>query len=160
MSESTCSYLARLNLSIMAIAAFVSSAAVLADDPHPFLKQFGAVNLIASTVPSNGDVNPYGIVVVPRSVGALKRGHTLISNFNNGGNLQGTGTTIVQVSPAGEVTLFAHIDPAVVVGRCPGGVGLTTALAVLRRGWVIVGSLPTSDGMSPAGAGCLIVLNG
>src|ERR1700680_5021259 len=160
MSPSRCRFLASLNLTILAIAALVSSSRVLADDRRSFLDRFDTVNLIASTVPANGDVNPYGIVVVPRSVGALKRGHTLISNFNNGGNLQGTGTTIVQVSPAGGVTLFAHIDPAVVVGRCPGGVGLTTALAVLRRGWVIVGSLPTSDGMSPAGAGCLIVLNG
>lgn len=38
--------------------------------------------------------------------------------------------------------------------------GLTTALVVLRSGWVIVGSLPTSDGTSAtAKAGCLIVLN-
>jgi hypothetical protein len=37
---------------------------------------------------------------------------------------------------------------------------LTTALVVLRAGWVIVGSLPTSDGTSAtAQAGCLIVLN-
>ena len=41
---------------------------------------------------------------------------------------------------------------------CPGGVGLTTALAVLRSGWVIVGSLPTKGG-NVAGAGCLIVLD-
>jgi hypothetical protein len=39
-------------------------------------------------------------------------------------------------------------------------VGLTTALVVLRTGWVIVGSLPTTDGMTDTiGAGCLIVLN-
>ena len=38
--------------------------------------------------------------------------------------------------------------------------GLTTALAVLRTGWVIVGSLPTTDGMSDtAQAGCLLVLD-
>ena len=30
-------------------------------------------------------------------------------------------------------------------GACPGGVGLTTALSVLRSGWVIVGSLPTEQ---------------
>ena len=29
---------------------------------------------------------------------------------------------------------------------CPGGVGLTTALMVLRSGWVVVGSLPTKNG--------------
>ncbi|MBV8217093.1 MAG: hypothetical protein JO325_01405, partial [Solirubrobacterales bacterium] len=38
--------------------------------------------------------------------------------------------------------------------------GLTTALAVTRTGFVIVGSLPTTDGTSAtAQAGCLIVLN-
>jgi len=40
---------------------------------------------------------------------------------------------------------------------CPGGVGLTTALVALRAGWVVVGSLPTADGMSDtAQAGCLL----
>jgi DNA-binding beta-propeller fold protein YncE len=39
-------------------------------------------------------------------------------------------------------------------------VGLTTALVVLRSGWVIVGSLPTTDGTAAtAQAGCLIVLD-
>lgn len=38
--------------------------------------------------------------------------------------------------------------------------GLTTALVVLRTGWVIVGSLPTADGTAAtAQAGCLLVLN-
>lgn len=154
-------FLASLNLSVLAIAALAaSSARVLADDRRPFLDRFDTVKLIASTVPANGDVNPYGIVVVPHSVGALKRGHILISNFNNVDNLQGTGTTIVQVSPEGKLTLFAKIDPAALADRCPGGVGLTTALAVLQRGWVIVGSLPASKGTSAtARAGCLIVLN-
>jgi len=144
----------------LAIVALVSSSSVLADEHRPFLDQLDTVDLIASTVPANGDVNPYGIVVVPRSVGLLKRGHVLISNFNNGANLQGTGKTIVQVSPRGTVSVFAQIDPSTVAGQCPGGVGLTTALAVLERGWVIVGSLPTTDGTSAtAGAGGLIVLN-
>ncbi len=45
-------------------------------------------------------------------------------------------------------------------GACPGGVGLTTALAVLPGDWAVVGSLPTSDGTSAtAQAGCLIVLD-
>jgi hypothetical protein len=151
---------ANLYLATVAIAALASAASVLADDNRPFLDRFDAVNLVAPTVPANGDVNPYGIVVVPRSVGLLKRDNILISNFNNSQNLQGTGTTIVQVSPEGTLTLFAQIDPNALGDRCPSGVGLTTALVVLQRGWVIVGSLPTSDGTSAtAGAGCLIVLN-
>ncbi len=118
------------------------------------------IKVIASTVPSNGDVNPYGLVVVPATVGTLTAGNLLVSNFNNAANLQGTGTTIVQISPDGNASLFAQIDAGNLPGACPGGVGLTTALAVLKTGWVIVGSLPTTDGTSAtAKAGCLIVLD-
>jgi hypothetical protein len=120
----------------------------------------GAIVTVASTVPSNGDVNPYGVAIVPVSMGKLVQGHILVSNFNNSANLQGTGTTIVDIAPNGTVSLFAWIDASTLPGACPGGVGLTTALVVLRAGWVIVGSLPTSDGTSAtAQAGCLIVLN-
>ena len=115
---------------------------------------------VASTVPSNGDVNPYGVAVVPASIGKLVQGHILVSNFNSSANLQGTGTTIVDIAPNGSVSLFAWIDASTLPGQCPGGVGLTTALVVLRAGWVIVGSLPTTDGTSAtAQGGCLIVLN-
>jgi len=117
-------------------------------------------SIIASTVPGNGDVNPYGIVQIKRSTGRLVAGNLLISNFNAASNFQGTGTTIVQVAPDGTVTLFAGIDAGNLPGACPGGVGLTTALAVLQSGWVIVGSLPTTDGTAAtAQAGCLIVLD-
>jgi hypothetical protein len=122
--------------------------------------QAPGISVVASTVPSNGDVNPYGVARVPVSTGALVEGNILVSNFNNILNQQGTGTTIVQISPAGEVSLFAQINASALPGPCPGGVGLTTALGVLRTGWVIVGSLPTSDGTSStAQAGCLLVLN-
>src|SRR3974390_3077356 len=115
---------------------------------------------ISSTVPSNGDINPYGIFAVPKTVGHLTKGNILVSNFNASSNLQGTGTTIVQISPTGNFSLFAQIDPTTLPGPCPGGVGLTTALVVLRSGWVIVGSLPTTDGTSgTAQAGCLLVLD-
>ena len=114
---------------------------------------------VASTVPANGDVNPYGVAVVRRSTGRLQRGHVLVSNFNARSNAQGTGTTIVSIGPGGRRTLFAHL-PRTLPGRCPGGVGLTTALGVLRSGWVVVGSLPTTDGTAAtAKAGCLIVLD-
>ena len=83
----------------------------------------------------------------------------LVSNFNNSANLQGTGTTIVQVSPNGTLKLFAEIGPSL-PGACPGGVGLTTALVALRSGFVIVGSLPTKDGTAATPqAGCLIIMN-
>ncbi|HKT90313.1 MAG TPA: hypothetical protein VJQ59_17840 [Candidatus Sulfotelmatobacter sp.] len=118
------------------------------------------IHTIASTVPANGDVNPYGLVTVPATVGTLTQGNLLVSNFNNSANLQGTGTTIMQISPAGVVSQFAQINADTLPGNCPGGVGLTTALVALKTGWVIVGSLPTTDGTSAtAKAGCLIVLD-
>jgi hypothetical protein len=134
---------------------------------RPFIMGFQPnPSSIATTAPGNGDVNPYGIVTVPRSVGLLKRGELLVSNFNNSGNQQGTGTTLVQIPQTGNseamhsASLFAQIDPTALPGPCPGGVGLTTALAVTRTGFVIVGSLPTSDGTAKtAQAGCLLVLN-
>jgi hypothetical protein len=153
---------ARLTIALLALASLTLSGTSLAD--QPFLDRFDTVRQIASTVPANGDVNPYGVAVVPRTVGMLKRGNVLVSNFNNDVNLpagqQGTGKTIVQISPDGSVSPFVQIDPASVAGDCPGGVGLTTALVVLRRGWVIVGSLPTTDGTSATmSPGCLIVLD-
>ncbi len=129
-----------------------------------FIAPMKAVSTVGSTVPANGDINPYGIAVVPTSIGKLKAGQLLISNFNakesakeNG---QGTGTTIVQVSPTGKASLFAQIDPKTLPGPCPGGVGLTTALNILPGGYVVVGSLPTTNGKSAtAKYGCLIVLD-
>ena len=120
----------------------------------------GSIKVVASTVPANGDVNPYGLVVVPVTMGSLVQGNLLVSNFNDSANLQGTGTTIVQISPNGKMSLFAQIDATNLPGPCPGGIGLTTALAALKSGFVVVGSLPTTDGTSAtAKAGCLLVLD-
>ena len=125
-----------------------------------FVAPFNTVMTIASTVPKNGDVNPYGLFVVPSTVGDLVAGAALVSNFNNHRNLQGTGSTIVQIAPSGAVSLFASLDPNKLPGACPGGIGLTTALVALRSGWVIVGSLPTKDGTSATmEAGCLLVID-
>ena len=79
---------------------------------------------MASTVPAgrvglpgNGDVNPYGVAVVRTSIGRLSSGDVLVSNFNDKANAQGTGRTIVEISPAGHVRTFARL-PVV-----PGGWG-------------------------------------
>jgi hypothetical protein len=147
-------------VAVAALALLGGRAAASADDSSSILKQLQNINVITSTVPPNGDINPYGIVEVNRSVGNLQQGHILISNFNNMANQQGTGTTIVDIAPDGSLSTFAQIDGTKLPGPCPGGVGLTTALTVLRTGWVIVGSLPTSDGTSAtAQAGCLLVLD-
>ncbi|HET7150420.1 MAG TPA: hypothetical protein VFI60_03340 [Candidatus Acidoferrum sp.] len=147
-------------LAVAAIVVAMVAAPASSDDSDSILKKLKNINVITATVPGNGDINPYGIVQVKHTVGKLLRGHILISNFNNMANQQGTGTTIVDVAPDGTLSTFAQIDPTKLPGPCPGGVGLTTALTVLRTGWVIVGSLPTTDGTSAtAQSGCLLVLD-
>ncbi len=100
------------------------------------------------------------MALVQQSTGRLVSGDVLVSNFNNGKNLQGTGTTIVELSPSGSKRLFATIEAGSLPGACPGGVGLTTALSVFTSGWVVVGSLPSASGKgADAKSGCLLVLD-
>ena len=124
-----------------------------------FLDHVRHHGILGSTVPANGDQNPYAVVVSPVSAGRLREGDLLVDNFNNRGNLQGLGTTIVSIDPAtGRQTLFASLPRH--LAQCPGGVGLTAAMVVLRSGWVIVGSMPSEDGTTATrGAGCLLVLD-
>jgi hypothetical protein len=141
-------------------ATSAPAAATGAATTAAFLAPAKTVSMIASTVPANGDVNPYGLALVPATTGKLEAGNLLISNFNDKANNQGTGTTIVQISPAGKQSLFATVSASSLPGSCPGGVGLTYALSVLPSGYVVVGSLPTTNGKSAtAQLGCLIVLD-
>jgi hypothetical protein len=158
----------RRMLACAAAAAGAVAAAGLAAVPAAqarstgpaFLSHLNKLHTIVSTVPAGGDVNPYGVFVLTSSVGQEHAGDVLVSNFNNKSNLQGTGSTIVQVTPGGRRSLFATISAKSLPGPCPGGVGLTTALEVLPGGWVVVGSTPSTNGMAAtAKAGCLIVLN-
>jgi len=108
-----------------------------------------------STVPANGDVNPYGVAFVPRNFetgsGPLKHGDILVSNFNNSANQQGTGTIIVRVPTSGSPSLFFQGNA---------GLGLSTALGTLQYGFVVVGNAPTTDGTSAtATPGSLLVIN-
>ncbi len=114
---------------------------------------------LTSTIPANGDVNPYAIYVAPVSTGKIQKGDVLVDNFNNDGNLQGLGTTIIDYNPSTKaMRLFASIPRH--LAQCPGGVGLTTAMTMLRSGWIIVGSLPSNDGTTATkGQGCLVILN-
>ena len=94
----------------------------------------------ASTQAPSGDLNPYGVAVIPGGFvrdGVLRPGDILVSNFNGPSNLQGTGTSIVRVTPQGQATLFA---------RTSAGTGLSTALGVLGNRFIIVGNLPSTDG--------------
>jgi hypothetical protein len=159
-------FLAGLSACLLLVAsgslasASTTSSSASRSNPKAFLGSLGTVSSLGSTVPGNGDVNPYGIAIVPKSVGSLHAGDLLVSNFNSKSNNQGTGTTIDQMTPTGHLSLFAAVNAKTLPGQCPGGVGLTTALATLPGGYVVVGSLPTTNGQSlTAKYGCLIILN-
>jgi hypothetical protein len=127
---------------------------------HSFVGGMNSITQVASTVPRNGDLNPYGVAVVTQSKDRLHKGEILISNFNSKANTQGTGTTIVETGRDHSIRTFAHIVHSGLPGACPGGIGLTTALAILPGDWVVVGSLPTTGGdPATSKAGCLLVLN-
>ncbi len=150
------------NAKALVVAAIVSgvAAAPSVASAKTFLSQFNTISTLKTTVPSSGpakgDQNPYGVAVVPKSMGKLVKGDVLVSNFNNSMNQQGTGSSIVQVSPGGKVSVFAIVPQPT---KTP-AVGLTTALVALRNGDVVVGSLPAPGGMSSAaGAGALTILN-
>ena len=150
-----------IGVSLSIVALGFAQVATAQSKETAFIAGLNKISTFASTVPSNGDVNPYGIAIVPNTTGSLNKGDILVSNFNNSANLQGTGTTIVKITPNGTQSLFAQINRNTVSPQsCPGGIGLTTALTVLKSGWVIVGSLPSLDG-TPAtvGTGCLLVLD-
>jgi hypothetical protein len=132
---------------------------IRAKEPKGFLETIHHHVTLTSTISDSGDLNPYAIIVAPVSSGRIHQGDVLIDNFNNLSNLQGTGTTIVDFNPTTKkVFTFAKLPQR--NAQFPGGVGLTTAMTMLKSGWVIVGSLPSMDGtMRTKSNGGLLVLN-
>lgn len=138
---------------------FALSDGTEADEPQGFLETVHRFQTLTTSVTDNGDLNPYAVVVAPVSAGKIQKDDVLVDNFNNISNLQGTGTTIVIYRPSSKQTiLFAKLPQT--LPQCPGGVGLSTAMTMLKTGWVIVGSTPSRDGTTATkGNGCLIVLD-
>ena len=126
---------------LLVIAVVVVHRGFAQPNNGSILRQLSPVPTLAiSTIPANGDLNPYGVAFVPAAFpggGTLNHGDILASNFNASSNLQGTGTTIVKIDSSGQQALFF---------QAPSGmnVGLTTALAVLSSGFVLVGNVPTT----------------
>ena len=145
----------RLGIGIFAAVALAAVGASKASAKESFIPKL----FVTSTVPANGDLNPYGVAFVPKdfpSGGSIAAGDVLVSNFNNSTNLQGLGTTIVQSTPGG--TVYAP-NSATVFFTSPLA-GLSTALGVLKAGFVVVGNVPTTDGTSATvGQGALQVLD-
>ena len=147
---------------LLAAASFLTLGVANVSAAQPAESFLGSIHndtTLSTTVPANGDQNPYAIVVAPVSSGAIEKDDVLVTNFNNDKNLQGLGTTIVDFNPSTKkLSVFAELPRH--LPQCPGGIGLTTAITMLKTGWVIVGSAPSEDGTTKTkGAGCLLVLD-
>jgi hypothetical protein len=155
--------MAKMMRAVPIVMALVGMAAMVgparADATQGLLETIHKHITRTSTITDNGDLNPYAVVVAPVSAGKIQKDDVLVDNFNNLSNLQGTGTTIVDYNPTTHKTFtFAKLPQN--LAQCPGGVGLTTAMTMLKSGWVIVGSTPSTDGTTATkGAGCLIVFD-
>jgi hypothetical protein len=132
------------------LAASTAGAAAQAP-PIPFVPN----NVVTSTVPANGDFNPYGVAFVPANFptgGTIAPFDILVSNFDslnfkNKGKLPGTGTTIIKytpnttggIAPNGKATVFFQSTRSSVTG-------LDAGLAVLQNGFVLCAFVPSTDG--------------
>ena len=143
-----------LTLWFAIVSVFLVSASATSADSVPFLPGQG------STSPANGDLNPYGLAVVPKGfpMGTLQPGQLLVSNFNNSamppanpGGIQGEGSTIVEMDPA-----TGHQSGLFFQGTPP--IGFTNALAIASAGFVFAGSVFTTSAGSPAQNGGLLVI--
>jgi hypothetical protein len=62
---------------------------------------------ITSVVAPNGDQTPFGIAVVPLTLGKLVQGNILVADFADAGGTLAGGTSILQVNPfTGQTTVF------------------------------------------------------
>jgi uncharacterized protein (TIGR03118 family) len=106
-----------------------------------------------SPASTHGDFIPDGVAFVPNGFQGgrfLQAGDILDSNYNNSTNNLGPASTVVRITPNGQHSVFFQGGP---------GLGLTSALGVLRSGFVIVGNIPTeADGTGQQGS--LLILNG
>ncbi len=138
---------------------FLFPCLAFADSSRGFLETVKRHSTLTSTVTENGDLNPYAVVVAPVSAGKILKDDVLVDNFNDISNLQGTGTSIVGYRPSTKETyLFARLPKN--LPQCPGGVGLSAAMTILKSGWVILGSTPSKDGTTATkGDGCVLLLD-
>ena len=146
-------------LSLVMGTSFVTAPVAQAGQTQGFLANIHKHITLTSAVSETGDSNPYAIVVAPVSSGIIQAGDVLVDDFNNTSNLQGTGSSIVDNNPTTKkITLFAKVPQN--LPQCPGGVGMTAAMTMLKSGWVIVGSTPSTDGSTRTkGAGGLLMFD-
>jgi hypothetical protein len=137
---------ARLKTLLVSLALFGACAFALAKGEHRNVLPPPGTPIISADTTITGDSNPYGVAFVPEGFptdGLLMPNDLITSNFNGPSGFQGTGSSIIRVTQAGATSVFFQAPPPPPPAL---GLGLTTALGVLKSGFVIVGAVPTTDG--------------
>ena len=82
------------------VAGATTGGAAPATDTTSILKLLTKNVTIGSTVdPTNGDMGPRAVTVVPYNYGELKKGQVLVCNFEDSSGNAGNGTTIELFDP-------------------------------------------------------------
>ena len=90
--------------------------------------------------------NPYAVIVAPLSMGKIKKGDVLVDNFDDRARTSRAPARRSSTTTYGERRQRSSHPCPQRLAACPGGVGLTTAMAALKSpGYVIVGSMPSTD---------------
>ena len=118
------------------------------------------------TIPANGDLNPYGVVFVPKGFPSGERSRPATCwppTSTIRATSRGLGVTIIKFTPSSRA-----VAPLVSPGQngkattffTSTQTGLTTALGILSKGFVLVGNLPSTDGtFKTHGQGSLQVID-
>ena len=110
-------YVALAGATALGAALLVPSTHRAAADPgdepyHAGLGRLANVSdrFVSTTIdPATGDLNPYGVAVVPVTAGTLIKGDVLVGDFGSFSNPGGAGQSIVQIDPAtGAVSDWSH----------------------------------------------------
>jgi hypothetical protein len=147
-SKGTCPQPLLVAIGIVFLSLAASPFALAHSKSTPFIPAQG------STSPSNGDLNPYGLAVVPKGFpSTVHPGQLLVANFNDAlpapGGTQGDGSTIVIINPATAQQTGVFFQgklqaPRALKGQPP---GFTNALGIVKAGFVFAGSV-TSNAQS------------
>ena len=131
------------------------------DDSDSVLKRLDDITTIGSTIPANGDQNPYGLDVAKSTAGKIQRGDLVVCNFNDSANVQGTGTTIVAIHPhPGSTPVLVAQDPSLLgcaeVALSPNDVIWAAAFAandnpLVSPGGAVLTTLPGGPWHGPFG---------
>ncbi|HEY2684923.1 MAG TPA: hypothetical protein VGI93_15495 [Steroidobacteraceae bacterium] len=89
------------SLSCMGSGGSMSASSAMVTVSPSILAMLAAapITTIGPVTAGNGDDNPYGLALAPATAGLITKGDLVVCNFNDAGQTEGNGTTIVGLHP-------------------------------------------------------------